>query len=176
MTTQTSPANDPVRPLPLRWRYATRLLLTILSSIALVTTLALWIASYWPCGFLFFTSTTSWTVDLWEGTLMVEKETFSDPHPASGLVVGSAPFRPFRGLRTNFVPFFYSDPHRHLQLGLPLLYPALLFLVLPLLWLLPFHLRFLRRARNQCLRCGYNLTGNLSGICPECGNPTGATT
>jgi hypothetical protein len=24
---------------------------------------------------------------------------------------------------------------------------------------------------GQCRRCGYNLTGNLSGVCPECGNP-----
>jgi len=23
-----------------------------------------------------------------------------------------------------------------------------------------------------CSRCGYNLTGNISGICPECGTPT----
>lgn len=30
--------------------------------------------------------------------------------------------------------------------------------------------RLYRRARRGlCLRCGYNLTGNLSGICPECG-------
>ena len=27
-----------------------------------------------------------------------------------------------------------------------------------------------RKGRN-CKRCGYNLTGNLSGICPECGTP-----
>jgi hypothetical protein len=29
------------------------------------------------------------------------------------------------------------------------------------------------RRRNPlgCHACGYNLTGNLSGICPECGNP-----
>ncbi len=26
-----------------------------------------------------------------------------------------------------------------------------------------------RRRRNQCLTCGYSLTGNTSGICPECG-------
>ncbi len=28
-----------------------------------------------------------------------------------------------------------------------------------------------RRRRNQCLRCGYSLIGNMSGICPECGTP-----
>lgn len=26
-----------------------------------------------------------------------------------------------------------------------------------------------RRAQGLCVRCGYNLTGNVSGICPECG-------
>lgn len=32
--------------------------------------------------------------------------------------------------------------------------------------------RLLRRKnRNECLECGYNLTGNISGQCPECGKP-----
>lgn len=26
-----------------------------------------------------------------------------------------------------------------------------------------------RRSAGQCGRCGYNLTGNVSGVCPECG-------
>jgi len=26
--------------------------------------------------------------------------------------------------------------------------------------------------RGHCQRCGYNLTGNLSGVCPDCGEPT----
>ena len=29
--------------------------------------------------------------------------------------------------------------------------------------------RHYRRKRNECLHCGYNLTGNISGACPECG-------
>jgi len=29
-----------------------------------------------------------------------------------------------------------------------------------------------RRKRGQCLACGYNLTGNKSGTCPECGEDT----
>jgi len=24
---------------------------------------------------------------------------------------------------------------------------------------------------GHCQRCGYNLTGNVSGLCPECGTP-----
>jgi hypothetical protein len=33
------------------------------------------------------------------------------------------------------------------------------------------HPAFVERdeAQPTCCRCGYNLTGNVSGICPECG-------
>jgi hypothetical protein len=36
------------------------------------------------------------------------------------------------------------------------------------------HLWRKRRARmaaGRCVSCGYNLTGNVSGVCPECGSP-----
>jgi hypothetical protein len=26
-----------------------------------------------------------------------------------------------------------------------------------------------RKAKGLCLRCGYDLRGNVSGVCPECG-------
>ena len=29
--------------------------------------------------------------------------------------------------------------------------------------------RHRRGKRGLCLKCGYNLTGNMSGVCPECG-------
>jgi hypothetical protein len=35
--------------------------------------------------------------------------------------------------------------------------------------------RAYRLRHGLCLPCGYNLTGNLSGTCPECGSPTRAT-
>lgn len=28
-----------------------------------------------------------------------------------------------------------------------------------------------RRREPSCRACGYNLTGNVSGVCPECGTP-----
>lgn len=37
-----------------------------------------------------------------------------------------------------------------------------------------FGIMFLRRKgapRGHCRACGYDLTGNVSGICPECGKP-----
>jgi len=35
----------------------------------------------------------------------------------------------------------------------------------------PFR-RFRRRRRGLCVQCGYNLTGNTTGVCPECGTQT----
>jgi len=34
--------------------------------------------------------------------------------------------------------------------------------------------RFLRRRSGLCQRCGYDLKGNVTGVCPECGRPVGA--
>jgi hypothetical protein len=33
--------------------------------------------------------------------------------------------------------------------------------------------RLERRRTGLCIRCGYNLHGNISGVCPECGTWTG---
>jgi len=53
----------------------------------------------------------------------------------------------------------------------PLALPAL-----PALWVLSRDIvtacrTARRRRRGLCLHCGYNLTGNVSGRCPECGTP-----
>ncbi len=41
-------------------------------------------------------------------------------------------------------------------------YPAIAFVRGPLR-------RRRRRKRGECVACGYDLTGNVSGVCPECG-------
>lgn len=32
-----------------------------------------------------------------------------------------------------------------------------------------------REIEGRCLKCGYDLTGNVSGVCPECGTPVRGT-
>ncbi len=33
--------------------------------------------------------------------------------------------------------------------------------------------RWRRRRRGWCVKCGYDLTGNVTGVCPECGSEIG---
>ena len=59
-----------------------------------------------------------------------------------------------------------------LKVVLPFWLPTAVFATCPLLgWL--SHRRRLRRRHDsgRCRMCGYNLTGNLTGVCPECGRP-----
>lgn len=58
----------------------------------------------------------------------------------------------------------------HLPTALTVL--AIYFLVVPAGILRLQVRRRLVRLRPSCLRCAYNLTGNVSGICPECGTLT----
>jgi lysylphosphatidylglycerol synthetase-like protein (DUF2156 family) len=41
--------------------------------------------------------------------------------------------------------------------------------------LLSFKLKTKESVFPYCTSCGYNLTGNVSGICPECGTPVAAS-
>ena len=60
----------------------------------------------------------------------------------------------FMGLQQYWIP-----------LWMPLMFP--LFVCVVIWW------RNRRYPSDHCLKCGYNLTGNQSGICPECGTNAG---
>jgi hypothetical protein len=48
--------------------------------------------------------------------------------------------------------------------------------LLPAMWF-GTHLKWRVRLKNgRCTSCGYNLTGNISGVCPECGKSAAPTT
>ena len=59
---------------------------------------------------------------------------------------------------------------RSYWLWLPIFPLFVLFSIFPLYAFIrgPYR-RYCRRKKGLCLKCGYNLTGNVSGVCPECG-------
>ena len=60
---------------------------------------------------------------------------------------------------------------RAIDIGVPHWLPVLLFSILPTIWFV----RWRRRRHlpdNPCTSCGYDLTGNTTGNCSECGEAT----
>jgi hypothetical protein len=47
----------------------------------------------------------------------------------------------------------------------------LVLLIFPAVWLMGYRRSLIRLSRGCCRGCGYDLTGNTSGVCPECGTP-----
>jgi hypothetical protein len=62
-----------------------------------------------------------------------------------------------------------ADP-AYLRIAVPCWLTEMFLLILPVAWLL-FVYRQRMRCPDGCITCGYNLTGNISGVCPECGTP-----
>lgn len=65
----------------------------------------------------------------------------------------------------------------HISIWIPLWFPFMIFAYYPFYKrvYIPLMQKLGRHQPdnpNPCSKCGYNLTGNLSGICPECGTPT----
>lgn len=82
---------------------------------------------------------------------------------------------------SNMIRFGFAAPSPNVQTSpkqvpgmgymvFPLWVPLLLFAAYPILVFIRGPLsRRARRKRNECVHCGYNMTGNESGVCPECG-------
>jgi hypothetical protein len=68
-------------------------------------------------------------------------------------------------------PRLSTIPQLTAIIGFPLWAPVLAFGAYPLIALIlsPYWRRRYRRERGLCLHCGYDLTGNVSNVCPECG-------
>ncbi|UCC30567.1 MAG: hypothetical protein JSU86_20505 [Phycisphaerales bacterium] len=60
---------------------------------------------------------------------------------------------------------------RFVRIGSPFWIPFLVFGIYPAIAFIRGPLRrWHRRRKGLCVRCAYNLTGNMSGVCPECGD------
>jgi len=72
----------------------------------------------------------------------------------------------------RFAGFEYlrrSPPLTFRRLTVPCWFLALATAVAPALWYRRYRTRRARDLTSRCLACGYDLTGNVSGVCPECG-------
>jgi hypothetical protein len=155
---------------------ATRVL-RLISGIALLMCFLLAITSRWYRTYFGFALLGSGNVEIWaeEGGLSVIWYSASDEdgHPI--------PYEGSHGLAVFYHPIFwdeyltldmaYYDYGTHSLTQIP-------FLLLTIVGAGLFGgscvlARILRNriAFPACQRCGYNLTGNVSGRCPECGNP-----
>ncbi len=95
-----------------------------------------------------------------------------------GLTIEYGPYtwrtRPRQYFAPPFAGFGYAH-HRTVNqeyraLKIPYWALLLLFIAYPTRAFIRGPLRRWRRSRRgECLACGYNLTGNVSGVCPECG-------
>ena len=100
-----------------------------------------------------------WKVDLCNTGLYIEHNQYGfDPN--------------FNG-RWSCGAYYYTHARlgfRTTNIYIPLWLPLVLFSAYPTIAF--FHSpnrRYRRRKKGLCLTCGYDLTGNVSGICPECG-------
>lgn len=74
----------------------------------------------------------------------------------------------------SWIPQIYCYHSSGGQVATFLLVPSWLIAIFPLVGSLIAlrkvrNKRQLKRRSGHCQRCGYDLTGNLSGVCPECG-------
>ena len=61
----------------------------------------------------------------------------------------------------------------NLQVGVPIWFLFVLFAAYPTIAFIRGPVwRYWRCRKGLCVKCGYNLTGNVSGVCPECGSRT----
>ena len=62
----------------------------------------------------------------------------------------------------------YLHGREYVYVEIPHWFLTLIFAILPAVWLFKWNKRR-KLSPNGCAGCGYDLTGNESGVCPECG-------
>ncbi len=120
----------------------------------------------------------------WRGALYLNRLPRKEPLAPRPPAQGGCGLRRFRAPYCDIIPFLSAAQqvdrpswrpawhwyqYGNFLLELPLWTVACaLALAAALLW----HRRAYRTLPGHCHHCGYNLTGNLSGRCPECGTTT----
>ena len=88
------------------------------------------------------------------------------------LVAGTLPYA--RDSVVGKFGFKYRPSHllwsHFKQIAIPMWALALVFGTLPAIWVRRRYVAWDRRVRGRCVNCGYDLTANVCGVCPECGD------
>jgi hypothetical protein len=171
-------------------------LATVLSLLLCVATAVLWVRSYFVGDLLLWTRHSGVGPSLlsWDGRVAYRSEwALFDEGSHDGVTWARIP-ADFYPLVLD-LPVLFPESYRYHGLGfeiaegavqaspyhfrtldcaIPDYFLVAILLVLPLCRakeLLRSIGRRSRLLRNLCLSCGYSLTGNTSGVCPECGTP-----
>jgi len=167
-------------PMPLR-RYIFNTL-TVVSLLLLLATAGFWVDSYWgyrniayltesrrdfaisshSLGLVSAGYTTQGYGDKigWRSNRFSGEEFVSGPDDFSSYFLGFGyVLKRHRRFQSYGMSYGIVVPHWFL---------TLIFAILPAIWLFKWNKRR-KLGPNACSSCGYDLTGNESGVCPECG-------
>jgi hypothetical protein len=151
---------------------------SMLSVLLCVATVVLWIRSYWVWDDIPVQNNNDVRIELVGGHISISWNPLmmfpiaASHNPASDYGPLQKP-----AFNWSFAGFgYWSDPVWGSRgIFVPFRFPVVAFFMLPVGWLIART----RRARmphfQHCPTCRYNLTGNESGICPECGTSVKAT-
>ena len=142
---------------------------SVVSLLLCATTAVLWVRSYWRVTAMFYhLNGVSIAAVVLPGTIELGEYKESAAWPYRWRVFDEVddPVINPNGRGDEFVTYLLFE---HALARIPFWLLIGLEIILPLWWMVA---RFkVPRIANEglCPRCGYNLTGNVSGVCPECG-------
>lgn len=157
---------------------------TVISMLLFVAAAVLWVRSYWITDTIFtqVDSGQCFEACSLRGVFYVNSPQFQarakagsglwhDPVGPNFMCIWDRPQHHFGG-------FSYSKDDIFHWIGIPMWFVVLLLSLTQAVGLVCRSRRLGHNVGNLCSVCGYNLTGNLSGVCPECGAspPLKATT
>jgi hypothetical protein len=145
-----------------------------LSLVVLLLVVLAWTRSYWRMDEFTLPWGPSRLIEVTSicGALQIDNDVPLRDHGKSGVswYVG---YHPSRDEELSFGFAFLSERAAsgaaRILVEFPWWCPALIFAIAPILAIRRGYRRFKRDAANCCQNCGYDLTGNVSGVCPECG-------